>query len=159
MIDDEDKSDRNTELVPISARDLSRVIRRIAHLFATGPLGNLATADALAHLSDHLDHLGQVPVERLRVGRHKPKRTRILPTNDRLRDLPLAEVERMIDDENLTKADLSHLAKQRFGMPEAQLKRLPIAAVRDEVKSAVSHERSLEFIERNAELSGKSRRS
>lgn len=143
----------------ITAVDLSRVIRRMSHIFATGELGNYETSDALAHLAEFLHNLGPAPVDQL----HKlSDRQHAEPQRDRpseYDDLPLESVEQVLANHTTTKADLVKLARARFGMPESRLRRLPIAAVLDAVRAAAAHEQSLDVIERNAEISGKARQS
>lgn len=159
MRSDVEMSEGGIEPDDVSARELARVVRRASQLFGSFQLGNLTTSEALAHLADHLEFLGSTPIRKLRV-RSKPKRKSGKGLrSERLRDLSLAEVEELLENTSLTKTDLAHLARQRFGVPEAQLKRMPLDEVRDEVKAALGHERSLEYIEKNAEISGRSRQS
>lgn len=159
MNSDGQRSDDTSERSEVSAKDIARVIRRFSQVFGSFQHGNLATEDALSHLAEHLEFLGEIPVRKLRVRPQTQRKESSAESGRRLKNLSLSEVEKLIDNERLTKSDLTHLARQRFGMPEAQLKRLPLIEVRDELRAALGHERSLEFIERNAEMSGRSRQS
>lgn len=143
---------------PVTAAELARLLRRLTRVFDAGELGNARTADALDVLSDYLQRLGSVPVTELEIPR--PKRRppeRVDPST--FRTMKIEEVRRLLDQDDLPKTNLLELAKFRFGMPPARLKRLSLSEAVEAVRAAASHEESLDIIERNAEESGRSRNS
>lgn len=143
----------------MTARELGRVVRRIAHLFGSIEAGNLRTSDALAELANFLDKQGSVSVAAL-SGHKVEARTRSqLISAEEVKALTLERVQSILDEESSTKAELIQLARGRFGMPQARLNRLSMAEVREEVRAALGHERSLEYIDKNAERSGRTRSS
>lgn len=144
---------------PISAKDLARVIRRISHLFSAGEFGNYVTSEALADLAEFLDRAGEVSVSDLKIERNETKKKTPRIADEKLKSLTLDQVESILCRDDISKSQLVDLGRSRFGMPEARLRRLSTANVLEEVRAAMGHERSLEYIDRNAELSGKSRRS
>jgi hypothetical protein len=142
----------------VTARDLARVIRRFTRVFDTGNLGNSRTADALDVLADYLQLLGAVPVTDLEVPRvRRPPREKIEPST--FRTMEIGEVRHLLDQDRLTKPKLLELARFRFGMPPSRLSRLPLNEAVEAVRAAAAHEESLDIIERNAEASGRARKS
>lgn len=143
----------------MTARELARVVKRIAHLFGSIEAGNLRTSEALAQLSDFLDKQGSLSVTALSgqtVERHN--NLQLISVED-AKALTLERVQSILDEESSTKAELIRVGLGRFGMPQARLNRLSTAEVREEVRAALGHERSLEYIDKNAERSGRTRSS
>jgi hypothetical protein len=152
-------SDKPEETPRVTAVDLSRVIRRFAHIFGSGELGNLSTSEALSDLAEFLQGLGATPVSELRQSRKvdRSKKTPPLPAN--FMGLSLSDLETLLEDETISKSTLIYIGRARFGMPESRLRRLPTAEVIEAVRAAAAHEQSLAVIEKNAEVSGRARQS
>jgi hypothetical protein len=143
---------------PASAGELARVIRRLTRVFDAGDLGNARTADALDVLADYLQRLGPIPVTELEIPRPKRRPPEKLDVST-FRTMQIGEVRRLLDQDDLPKSTLLELARLRFGMPAARLRRLPFGEAVEAVRAAAAHEESLDIIERNAEVSGRSRNS
>lgn len=154
----DEEAHRSAARQPISAQDLGRLIRRFVRVFDSGDLGNVDTADALSALADHLQSLGSIAVSDLDI-RRKPARKSVRLDRSNLDRLSISEVRHLISDDSLSKGQLTELARIRFGIPEARLRRLPMAQVIEAIEAAGAHEESLDIIERNAETSARSRTS
>lgn len=148
------------EKVPrVTAVELSRVIRRFAHIFGTGELGNFSTSEALSDLAEFLHSLGATPVNELSQTRKVVRDRKPSRAVANFRSLSLNELAILLEDESLSKSTLINVGRSRFGMPESRLRRLPTAEVVEAVRAAAAHEQSLELIEKNAEVSGRARQS
>lgn len=143
----------------ITAADLSRIIRRFSHIFGVGDMGNIATSDALAELSEYLYSLGPLPIAELCKARQVKAPSARQSSPEGYRNLSLAEVDAMLRDEGISKLNLMRLGRARFGMPESRLRRLALADVLEAIRAAAAHEESLNLIEKNAEASGRARQS
>jgi len=142
---------------PITANELARLIRRLAKLFDSGDLGNIETSDALIALADHLQSLGSIAIKDLEAP-GRPKKKAHLLDNEAVRKASIDQVREMLSAD-LSKTQLVQLARVRFGMPEARLRRMPTEQVIEAIRATAAHEESLDIIDRNAELSGRTRSS
>lgn len=155
---DEPESQSPEQPAALTAMDFSRLLRKVARIFETGDLGNSATADGLLQLADFLHKLGPISIDALDTPRTSRRRaTSGIHAN--YRHLAIPEVHRLLDDDGLSRTSLLRLARSRFGMAEARLRRMPLSEAIELVRGAAAHEESLDIIERNADVSGRARTS
>lgn len=157
MTTDRSPTDRPPQSV--TAAEVSRIIRRVAHMFASEDLGNLRVSEALTELSEFLHGLGQTPVNEIGRSKRLERTKKVALPDNNYAALTLPELDEVLSSKDLSKSTLIYIGRVRFGIPEARLRRMPTADVVAAIRAAAGHEQSLEVIEKNAEASGRARQS
>ena len=150
--------------LPVS--QLIGYLSRAAQLHNDVSTGNVKLSSGLRQLSKALrphahrsiGELAELLAERKSKSRRQITSKRIvatLPAN--LKSISHKEIESILCDENYNKNQLVELAVTRFGIPNAQLKRLKRGDVLESIRMAIDHERSLDVISQEARRGGESR--
>jgi len=133
----------------ISDHELSRFLRHLSILYRDEATGNPPLSAALDALADKLS------------GGRKQKQLALPIENDELsvaiRNTDSATLNRLIEEENLSKKDLIRVGTERFSIPQSKLMRMNREGVIAELRSAIIHEESLSIIEKEAERGGSKR--
>lgn len=150
----------------VSQSELARFLMRLADLYRDPKTGNRALSAALRELADQLARStfstkGAIEPTRKRVSKAdtKPKQEKPQAAFQWLRNLDTNAAKAFISDESKTKAELLELASERLSIPRARLMKLSMPEIREEIRSALLHEESLQIISQEAERSGANRSS
>ena len=162
---DQRKSDAREQ--PLLISDLARYLSRLAILLRDPRTGNADISDGLGEIARALRRHSQRPIdelpnimEALRSGTRKqstiqPKAA--LPLD--IQTLSAEEVDDILNNYVYTKLQLVELGAERFGIPRSKLTTLNKDGVRESVRSALNHERSLGAISQEARRGGQQRSS
>ena len=143
--------------------DVVRYLSGLAKLHEAEKTGNIELSKALRHLAGILRPYGDVPMLDV-TGAVKPptpkdrtrggasRRRAILP--DGLESLGQDEIERILNDGRYIKEQIAEIGARRFGISRSKLYRLPKKEAQESIRAALSHERSLDVISREARNSG-----
>jgi hypothetical protein len=74
-----------------------------------------------------------------------------------LKSIDLKDVQKLIDDQSLTKSYLVKMGIERFSIPKSKLLKLTIDGIRSEIRNAMMHEESIKIISQEAARSGTNR--
>ena len=158
----------NTHESQLLVRDVSRYLSGLARLNESGKTGNPDLSEGLRHVVDALRPYSTCPVHELtnvlkksksiNTRRSTVRKTKVnLPPD--LESLHQEDIEKILNDDRYTKAQLAELGFRRFGISRSSLERLRKAEALMSMRAAVEHEKSLDVISRQARKSGKARAS
>lgn len=149
----------------VSVRDLANVLRDLAKLYSQPRTGNPKVNKALKHLgnvllryadrelSEVLDRLTLATVSQAKLVKAKTSR---LGDVD-LRSLNLKGVRELINNTSLTKADLTEVAIQRFGIARSSLFRKSKGEVVRALIAALENAEAFDIISEEARRAGSNR--
>jgi len=128
----------------VTAREIGLLLGQLSKLIGANPTNNLRLARGLADAGRLLVSAGDTPIV-------QAIRSRELPNNSGrpVQDLSTAGIEEaksLVDDPGATRAKLIDLGSTRFGMSRSSLDRMSIERIRDEISTAIQHERSISII-------------
>ena len=159
----------HTHETPFLVRDVTQYLSGLAKLHRQDKTGNIELSNGLQELSNALRPYANYPVTELsnaikakaappnvpKAATHKVKMA--LPTN--LESASQTDVEKILDNEDYTKQQISELGFQRFGISRPMLQRLRKEDAKRSVRSALDNERTLDVISEMARKAGKARAS
>ena len=162
---DQRKSDAQEHSLLIS--DLARYLSRLATLLRDPRTGNTDLSDGLRELVGALRRHSQRPIHELPdimegIGSKTRKQSAIQPKAalpSDLQTLSVEEVDAILANHVYTKLQLIELGAKRFGIPQSKLTALNKDGVRESIRSALNHERSLGTISQEARRGGQQRSS
>lgn len=162
---DQRKSDAQEHSLLIS--DLARYLSRLATLLRDPRTGNTDLSDGLRELAGALRRHSQRPIHELPdimegIGSKTRKQSTIQPKAALPSDLQMLsaeEVDVILATHVYTKLQLIELGAKRFGIPQSKLTALNKDGVRESIRSALNHERSLGTISQEARRGGQRRLS
>ena len=139
----------------ISDEELASYLRGLARLYQHPCTGNQRLADALLELAKKL--------HRLRTSNkfvsHIAKPRTEAPNLERLKHLDSKSIERILEDKNRSKSELIDLAWARFSIARGKLLKSNTEGIRQTIRSALLHERSLNTLLQEAHRRGAQRTS
>lgn len=145
----------------LSNAELAQFLKRLASIYKDQRYGNPQLAAGLDRLATNL------MLSEDNSGKRQPS-TSQLPLNfkestdqnlEHLKNLDGAAVERILLDGTKTKSDLIELANARFSIARGKLLKSSIDVIRQTIRSALSHERSIKIIFQEAHKRGAQRSS
>ncbi len=152
---------------PLLIKDLSQYLSRLATLVRDPRTGNMDLSDGLRALARALRRHSKRPIHELSdimkdVGPKTRKQSArqpkaVLPSE--LTTLSIEEVDDILSNPEYTKSQLIELGTKRFGISKSKLSGLNKDDVRESVRSALNHEKSLDAISREAQRGGQKRSS
>jgi hypothetical protein len=140
----------------VTRSELIAFLRRLAAMYDNPRTGNVALAEALHGLVDSLieqSHSSELPLGERREGSSDGYYA------DKFRNLDLDSVGRVLSDKSATKRELVELAAARFSIPRARLMKISTDDVREAIRTALLHEKSISIIAEEARRSGADRKS
>ena len=141
----------------LTVDDLIKYLSRLASLNGEYRTGNQDLSDGLQELARALrPHAGRTVsdlADQMKEMSGRPeatasKRKATLPAS--LESLSREDIEKMLNSENCTKAQIMEIGTRCFGIPESRLARASKKDALTTVAAALDHERSLEVIARQA---------
>ena len=162
---DQRKSDAQEHSLLIS--DLARYLSRLATLLRDPRTGNADLSDGLRELASALRRHSQRSIHELPdimegTGSRTRKQSTIQPKAALPSDLQILsaeEVNEILGTHVYTKLQLVELGTKRFGISRSKLTALNKDGVRESIRSALNHERSLGAISQEARRGGQRRSS
>lgn len=152
---------------PLLIKDLAQYLSRLATLMRDPRTGNMDLGDGLRDLARALRRHSKRPIHEISdilkdVGSRKRKQSArqpkvVLPSD--LTTLSIEEVDDILSNPVYTKPQLIELGTKRFGVSKSKLSRLKKDDVRESVRSALNHQKSLDAISREARRGGQKRSS
>ena len=152
---------------PLLIKDLAQYLSRVATMMRDPRTGNMELSDGLRDLARALRRNSQRPIHEISdimkdIGRRKRKQSArqpkaVLPSE--LTTLSIKEVDDILSNPVYTKPQLIELGTKRFGVSKSKLSSLKKDDVRESVRSALNHEKSLDAISREARRGGQQRSS
>ena len=166
------KSD--TRETPILVRDVAQYLTGLARLHDAKKTGNIELSEALLQVANVLRQYGDSPVSELRnvinakairasstraaLRKSSARRVKMaLPTD--LESASQSDVEKILDNDDYTKQQISELGFRRFGISKPMLLRLSKEDAKRSVQSALDNERTLDVISKMARRAGQARAS
>ncbi len=140
----------------VTRSELIVFLRRLAAIYDNPRTGNVALAEAIHGLVDSL--VEQLHSPELPLGERKEKTPETYYAN-KFENLDLESVGRVLSDESTTKRELIELAAARFSIPRSRLMKMSTDDVREAIRTALLHERSIAIIAEEARRSGSDRKS
>ena len=154
--------------------DIVHYLTGLARLQAECKTGNIDLSNGLQELSNVLRPYSDYPLAELSnaikeksvpaiptkaiARRVTPRKVKsALPSN--LESLAHEDVEKILDNDDYTKQQISELGFKRFGISKPMLQRLRKEDARQSVRSALDNERTLDVISEMARKAGKARAS
>lgn len=128
----------------VTAREIGVVLAQLSKLIGANPTNNLRLGRGLAEAGRLLSAAGDIPL-RLAIKDRERRNTTVRELPD-LSGMELDEVGRLANEPETNRGQLIDLGTSRFGMPRPSLERMSIDRVREEVVTAVQHERSISVI-------------
>ena len=159
------RADRDNQML---VRDISRYLTRLARLNELEKTGNPDLSEGLRQVVDALRLYATCPVHELAstLKEAKSTNTRRVPLRKIKVNLPpnlesmcKEDIEKILNDDRFTKAQVAELGFQRFGISRSTLERLRKEDALRSVRAALEHEKSLDVISRQARKSGTARAS
>ncbi len=156
----------DTEKDEVLVIDIVGFLTDLAKLHEAEKTGNMRLSIGLRHLANALRPYADAPVSELPSVLRQPALQRIAkrPSNRPKVALPVEleslnqdEIEKILDNDAYTKEQIAELGVQRFGISRSKLARLRKGEAQDSIRAALSHERSLDVISREARISGRAR--
>ena len=153
---------------PLLIKDLAQYLSRLATLMRDPRTGNMDISNGLRDLARALRRHSKRPIHELsdimkdvgprNRGKQSAKQPKaVLPSE--LTTLSIEEVDDILSNPVYTKPQLIELGTKRFGVSKSKLSRLKKDDVRESVRSALNHEKSLDAISREARRGGQKRSS
>ena len=151
---------------PLLIKDLAQYLSRLATLMRDPRTGNMDLGDGLRDLARALRRYSKRPIHEIsdimkdvesKTRKRNSKQTKAtLPSE--LTTLSTEEVDDILNNPVYTKPQLIELGTKRFGISKSKLSRLKKDDVRESVRSALDHQKSLDAISREARR-GRQKRS
>ena len=151
----------------LKVKDVVRFLSILVRLYGNDRTGNADLSEGLRQLAKALRphaersvfDLADVLRPQQRIDRQTP-RTRaesMLPQD--LSSISADEIERILTDSSYRKVQLVELGVHRFGISQSKLVGLDRSAVKESIRAALDHERSLVVISQEARRTGTNRLS
>lgn len=157
---------RDMHSSPIATEELVTFLINLARTLRNPRTGNVPLSDALLELASSLrdrvtrpGHLVSGLARRDDYAKKEHLRKLSAEDAQRLQALDGNAVERFIDDEKRTKIELMNLASARFAISKSRLLKMSVSSVRETIRSALLHERSLKILSQEAKRGGSQRSS
>lgn len=143
----------------LSDAELAKFLRGLAALYVPPAAANLALSKALKRVAASLIQSTKTH-STLNARPKLPKKEKALPISlSELRALDAQGIESFVADDQKSKFELIDLAAMRFAIPRAQLIKMRTSEIREKIRSALLHERSISIIEDEARRDGAKRSS
>jgi hypothetical protein len=155
-----DVSSLNTQA---TVKDLVTVLRELSNILALANSRNPELSISINKLANVISRYKDKPLDdvisSLTLGRRvSSTKTNVKPrkivTESEAKSLTLEQIEKLLTSEDLSKADLTIIASVRFGISKAEVKKTKREIIIEEIKTAISNQRTIEII--GNEASGKS---
>ena len=160
-ISSEQEAPRLPRSAAISPDELAVFLSNLARIYRNPKTGNIALSDALFGLSTLVrerSYPTSTANPEFHIAAYSQVRSSVKgEALEQLKALDAAAVERFISDQRKTKAELLDLATARFAISRSRLLKIGIASVREAIRSALLHERSLKIISQEARRGGSQR--
>lgn len=146
---------------PLTAVEVGRYLKRLSALQKDSLTGNRALSEALQEISDFLTPLGNKTIEQALTG-SKPeteKPDEVALNKPLSYDISLKEISGLLENKDITRAELVQLGAKRFGIAESKLNKLSRESAVKTIRAALEHEQSIEILSNEASKGGQSRTS
>lgn len=140
----------------MSTDELSNFLKHLAHFYNSEKFGNPRLAKALLNLAKDLKK--KKAPEKSPPKRSQDNRKSHIDV-EKLRKLDVKAIEKILSDSTTSKAELIELAWSRFSIARGKLLKANIDTIRQNIRSALSHEKSLKIIMQEANRRGTQRSS
>ena len=153
--------------------DIVKYLSGLAKLYGEDKTGNSELSFGLLQVTEALRPYADCPVPELAnairnnsvtavnaKSRRKPIEPAFTPELDsRLESISQDEIERILNDDAVTKRQIAELGFRRFGISRSKLERLNLTDARYSVLAALENEKTLDVISQVAQKAGKARSS
>ena len=143
----------------LTAQQTADIIQAFSKLLEHSPAAAPQMTRALEHVAKGLRRNGKSPIGTVKILGVQKKRVLAPIDLPDFSHAPLDNVKSLLRSGKMTRAELVHLARSRFGISRSRLTRMSLEEAQSIVTAAADHEDSLRIIESNAHESGAQRKS
>ncbi len=134
---------------PITSADLGRYLKHLAALNRDPSTGNPALSEALCEIAAVLIAGKASPAKKV-LEDHTAQKHFVFEDDVDVQSLSLDDVRKIVERPDVTKADLTVIGMERFGIAKSRMERSPREDIVKAISSAMQHEESLAIISAEA---------